>query len=139
MKTWQWLGYLGLLPFVICLWLFEQEQAILAIEPQTAFVFYSAIILSFLAGSLWHKDATNTQSKTQIISNLFCLYAFACLFFPLYFSLFLLPAGYLGLLVFEYCCCHQKDKSYSKAYFIMRLILTSLVCLLHIGAFVLWH
>ena len=73
MKTWQWLGYLGLIPFVACLWLFNApiDSALnqTLFNPQQAFIFYSAIILSFLAGALWRKDTLSQDTKMQIFSN----------------------------------------------------------------------
>ena len=70
MKTWQTLGYLGLLPFFICLMVgvvikgFESEA-------QKIFIFYSAIILSFISGSLWTVMDKSAKAKQQIISNIF--------------------------------------------------------------------
>ena len=100
MKTWHWLGYLGLIPFVACLWLTAFPLENFPVNPQQGFLFYSATILSFISGTLWQKDKTihyaNQKSPNQalealeehhwpwsskqIISNIFCLLAFVCLF-----------------------------------------------------------
>ena len=142
MKTWQWLGYLGLIPFLVCLWLFETDSHSVAdnssFNPQQVFVYYSAIILSFLSGALWRKESGNNHSKAQITSNVFCLYSFICLFLKTYDALIFLPLGYLGLLLAEYLLSNNKQDLFSTPYFIMRLRLTVLVILLHGTALVLW-
>ena len=142
MKTWQWLGYLGLIPFVACLWLFNAsiDSALnqTLFNPQQAFIFYSAIILSFLAGALWRKDTLSQDTKMQIFSNLLCLYAFVCLFIPTFYALIFLPIGYLSLFLVEHRFCNNKEHGYTHSYFTMRLILSVLVILLHVIALVSW-
>lgn len=138
MKTWQLLGYLGLIPFLVCLWLFEYPSNNLLFDPQQAFIFYSAIILSFLAGSLWQKNTLTKHSTINIISNIYCLYAYFCLFLPLIYALIILPIGYLSLFVVEHTLCSKKEHPYTKPYFMMRLVLTLLVSLFHGFAFISW-
>lgn len=142
MKTWQWLGYLGLIPFLACLWLFEisfdSSERYLLFNPQQGFVFYSAIILSFLAGVLWRKESGDAHSTAQIISNIFCLYAYFCLFLPGFYALIFLPFGYLSLFLAEYLLCNNKQDALISPYFIMRFRLTLLVSLLHGVALISW-
>ena len=138
MKTWQWLGYLGLIPFFICLWLSASSSNKLSVNPEQAFIFYSAIILSFLSGVLWRKDTLAQNSKSQILSNILCLYAYLCLLLPIYYALVFLPFGYVGLLFTEYLLCNNKEYAYTKPYFTMRLILTLLVIILHGLALISW-
>jgi len=142
MKTWQWLGYLGLFPFLACLWLFEMSfdgsANNLLFNPQQGFVFYSAIILSFLAGVLWRKEPGGEHSKAQIISNIFCLYAYLCLFLPSFYALIFLPFGYLSLFLAEYLLYNNKQDVFTNPYFIMRFRLTLLVSLLHGIAVISW-
>jgi hypothetical protein len=138
MKTWQGLGYLGLIPFVAFLWLFEVSPSFNLLNPQQAFIYYSVIILSFLAGATWKKDTLETHHVSQIISNVFCLYAFMCLFIPFFYALIFLPIGYLGLLSAEFFLWIDADKSFTKAYSKMRIILTMTVIGLHVVALVLW-
>ena len=90
MKTWKLLGYLGLIPFIICLIVVESYPHNSLFNSQQVFHFYSAIILSFLAGTLWKKDSHHSQSNGLIVSNVLCLYAFSCLFYPLYYALIFL-------------------------------------------------
>ena len=87
MKTWKSLGYLGLIPFIICLIVVESYPNNFLFNSQQVFHFYSAIILCFLAGTLWEKDSHDSQSTRLIVSNVLCLYAFSCLFLPLNFAL----------------------------------------------------
>jgi hypothetical protein len=136
MKVWQWLGYLGLVPFVLCLffpWLITSRWDI---SPEQGFIFYSVIILSFLSGSLWRKDILAPNARSQLASIVFCLFAYLCLLCPLSFSLIALPFGYLGLLITEYLLCHNKEHAFSCQYFKMRVFLTLVVSLLHSIAFI---
>ena len=138
MKTWKSLGYLGLIPFLICLIVVESYPHNLLFNSQQVFHFYSAIILCFLAGTLWVKDSDDSQSTRLIVSNVLCLYAFSCLFLPLNFALIFLPLGYFSLLTAEYILCKKQQSSYTTAYFTMRLVLTLFVCLLHMIALISW-
>jgi hypothetical protein len=143
MKAWQWLGYLGLIPFLLCLWIFDayakKELSHFSFNPQQAFIFYSVIILSFLAGTLWRKDTLKENYCAQIFSNVFCVYAFLCLLTPLYYALILLPIGYAALFLTEYALCTNREYAYSKLYCSMRLQLTIIVSLLHALAFISWY
>jgi hypothetical protein len=141
-QTWQWLGYLGLLPFVFFLSFSDTTLKVssynLPYDSKHAFVFYSAIILSFLAGNLWTKDTKKDQTALPLISNIFCLYAFICLLSPLFLALILLGLGYLSIFLLEYILCKGNESSYSVSYFTMRLLLTFIVCLLHCYALFSW-
>lgn len=89
------------------------------------------MIFSFIAGSLWRKDTSLQSANTQIISNLFCLYAFGCLFLPVLSTLVFLCVGYVLLFMTEYFLCRTKGNTETKEYLKMRLILTTIVALLH--------
>ncbi|MDP7592215.1 MAG: DUF3429 domain-containing protein [Litorilituus sp.] len=150
MKIWQWLGYFGLTPFLACLWLVKFPIQSLPIDPQQAFLFYSAIILSFLSGTLWPKDQVHIKaddqpkkyacasSAKQVMSNSFCLYAFFCLFLPCFFQLFMLPLGYMLILLAEYILFKEFQDSFTVAYCKMRAILTISVVFLHFVALNSW-
>jgi len=138
MKTWQYLGYSGLLPFIILLWTSTNTHVVALEKSEQAFVFYSTVILSFLSGTLWRKDTLAPNAKAQITSNIICLYSFGCLLLPIFYSLILLPLGYVMLLLVEYLLCNNKEYAFSKHYFTMRLTLTFLVSLLHAAALFLW-
>jgi len=150
-KTWQVLAYLGLLPFIFFIWISYFPTLTSELNPQQAFVYYSAMILSFLSGALWSENAkfchtakesviqSNTYSILQIMSNLYCLYAFGCLLMQTSSSLPFLLFGYLALLLTEYLLCYAHDKIYTEAYFKMRVILTVCVVTLHCYAFYSWY
>ena len=82
MKKLKLLGYLGLIPIIICLIVVESYPHNLLFNSQQVFHFYSAIILCFLACTLWKKDSHDSQSTPLIVSCFLCLYAFSCLFLP---------------------------------------------------------
>ena len=140
-----YLGYLGLLPFYIGLLLSQivnneqPEPHSLIVSIQQAFVFYSAIILSFMSGTLWQKEASKKQVKLQLISNVLCLIAFACLLMPVFYALIILPITYAGLLLTEYLLRFQQQITLTASYIKMRLILTLLVVLSHVTAHLLWY
>lgn len=128
MRTWLSLGYLGLLPFIICLVL-----VILGRNWQSdalqVFIFYSAIILSFLSGTLWQVNTKASKPKQQIISNIFCLMAFLSLLIVKQVALITLALSYLLLFIYER---HLIQSSQSpNSYLKMRLKLTTIVVLLH--------
>lgn len=136
MNTSKFLGYAGLLPFVALLILNFFQQHDWQINLQQAFSFYSAIILSFVAGTLWQKNHHPIDVSRQILSNAISLLAFACLLMPLKNALVLLPIGYLLLLIFESLFFDTNVDS--DVYFKMRIRLTLSVIFLHGVAFAMW-
>jgi hypothetical protein len=138
MKSWQLLGYLGLLPFITCLYL-----SIITIESviaaQQAFIAYSAIILSFIAGSIWREDNNNTDLKQRIISNIFSLIAFVTLLIERDIALIILAFSFLMLFFYEKnLALLNKEKHREVEYMTMRFWLTLIVIALHSTAYFLW-
>jgi hypothetical protein len=131
MNTWQWLGYLGLIPFIVCLFFPTLITNYWFISADKAFIFYSAIILSFLAGTLWRIKNSPSNVWAQLASNILCLFAYLCLFLPIKWALTLLPFGYFGLLIIEYCINNNKIDVLTSRYLIMRFALTLIVIALH--------
>ncbi len=140
MKTYQFLGYAGLIPFVIFLGLFQYSPSGLFIEPLQAFTFYSAMIFSFIAGTLWRSGSSANYKSVQVISNLFCLYAFVCLFLSPFYALLFLSFGYLVLFLAEYLITttHTNNdiNNETQNYLKMRFKLTIAVNILHSVAIV---
>ncbi len=133
--TWQWLGYLGLIPFITSLLislLINHWHA----RATEFFIFYSAIILSFMAGTLWQVRLKPDNSQQHIASNIFCLIAFLALLTTQLASLIILALGYLGLFQYEEFIA-QRDRSERK-YLNMRFMLTSIVVVLHLLALFFW-
>ncbi len=134
-KLWQILGYMGLLPFMVCIAisLFIPEHQWIAKE---GFVYYSAIILSFVAGTLWRMDNQVKMGKQQVISNLFSLVAFFSLFLEPWPAIAVLATSYFIIFLFERY--FTQDKTRDKKYLFMRFWLTTIVVLLHIVAMIFW-
>lgn len=131
------LGYLGLIPFMICLLLSLLNLSFYNIEPHTVFIYYSVAILSFLSGSLWHCGQQSNHTMAIILSNIICLFAFACLLLPVNNSLLALPFGYFILLLTEQTIA-KKLAWYTSSYLSMRIILTLIVSGFHVIAYYLW-
>ena len=140
------LGYAGLIPFVIPVWLLL-DQLWFGLELQGAvpfgiyapyiFIAYSAVILSFMSGTLWAKWQTvKEQSLAKfavLTSNLFALSAW-CALLLIYsapvmavFSVALLMLGFISLLWVEHLI-----GGLEKVYWRMRLSLTGIVIILHL-------
>ena len=139
MKTWKTLGYMGLIPFVLCLYLSGHEM-FWGIDPKQAFIAYSAVILSFIAGTLWQvngpQQSYKQKSKQQIISNFFSLIAFVSLLINPYVALAILTTSYLLHFLYEVRLVLQDELN--PEYITMRFRLTLTVILLHITAFIVW-
>ena len=136
MKTWKVLGYLGLIPFIVCLYLSSEAQ-LWGISTKQAFVAYSAVILSFIAGTIWHGDILTHHDKHYIISNIFSLIAFVCLLVAQKVALIILALSFMLLFVYENSIGKQDKKPTN--YMNMRFWLTQIVALLHITAFLQWY
>jgi hypothetical protein len=142
-----WLGYLGLIPFLVPLVEMTDELAsgvgvhgasLFGFYAPYVFIAYSAIILSFLAGILWAKSRDFSHKKIArpmiIFSNLLALSAWASLLLInissilMVFAVALLLCGYGSLLLAERSLDHDaKDSQYWR----MRLVLTMLVICAH--------
>lgn len=133
MQTWKILGFLGIAPFIICLYLYVNETWLE--QAKFGFVAYSAIILSFLSGSLWRVEF-DIKARHQVISNVFSLLAFASLFIDKSLALLTLSSLYMLLFIYEVKGFTQRKTSTD--YKAMRFRLTLLVVSLHIVAYVLW-
>lgn len=150
------LGYLGLIPFLVPSYLMAegffygaglQSAAIFGLYAPYVFIAYSAIILSFLSGTLWgHARQADAMPSGDgllqgaiVFSNLVALSAWASLLLiyiaPIMtlFAVCLLMAGYLGLLLLEGLVIGPQQKQY----WAMRIRLTSVVALTHLIAILL--
>jgi hypothetical protein len=136
MKSWQLLGYLGLLPFIAFLYLSVNAENP-NITAQQAFVAYSAIIVSFIAGTLWRKD--DHHINQQITSNTLSLIAFLALLIERDLSLIILVFSFLFLFIYEQKLAKGTQQNNLNAnYMKMRFWLTLIVVSLHITAYFLW-
>jgi len=142
-----WLGYLGLIPFLVPL--IEMTDAlasgvgvhgasIFGFYAPYVFIAYSAIILSFLAGILWAKSRDFSQRRIArsmiLFSNLLALSGWASLLLInissilMVFAVALLLCGYGSLLLAERSLDHDARDS---QYWRMRLVLTMIVICAH--------
>jgi hypothetical protein len=138
MKSWQILGYLGLLPFIASLYL-SVESLSWSITAKQAFIAYSAIIVSFIAGTIWRNDDNTSNIKQQMISNAFSLLAFISLFTYPNVSLILLALSFLFLFIYEKkLSINNGENTQKSTYILMRFWLTFIVVSLHIIAYFLW-
>lgn len=142
-----YLGYLGLIPFLIPLWqmiiavskgLGVDSASLFGLYAPYIFITYSAVILSFLAGILWSKGRFNKQQKASkpalIFSNMMALSAWTSLIIINYsqmltmFAVALLLGGFGSLLLAERALNIDSDDT---KYWRMRLVLTMIVITAH--------
>ncbi|MFQ3197487.1 MAG: hypothetical protein ACI8R9_002631 [Paraglaciecola sp.] len=139
MKTWQTLGYLGLIPFVACLYP-GTETLVWGIDKEQAFIAYSAIILSFIAGTIWKAQQQPHHTRQEIVSNVFSLIAFVSLLVGGDIAIAILAVSYLLLFIYENNLIKKgKAGDPTGDYIKMRFWLTLSVVLLHIPALILWQ
>lgn len=128
-KLWRVLGFAGLIPFVACTWLYSIGIMKLGVSIVYVFTCYSAIILSFMSGSIWLQQHDEKVLAPTVLSNLFSLLAFLCLLLEPRIALSVLAVAYLLLLIFEVFYDLFKDKP--SEYKSMRIWLTIVVVLCH--------
>ena len=134
-KTYSMLGYAGLLPFIISTGLILMGQTLFSIDPFMLFVTYSAIILSFLAGTLWGRESSKVHylndDKLLIISNVVSVLAWVTIVINhLYVSLIILMLGYL--VVYRLDKQQWRDKTLSDDYIQLRTYLTGVALVCHV-------
>lgn len=139
------LSYAGLVPFMVPVHLMGQaflsasglqSAALFGLYAPYVFIAYSAVILSFLSGTLWAYARPlegGLSSGAILFSNLVALSAWLSLLLiyiaPIMtlFALCLLMAGYLGLLLIERLLGVPQNADYWR----MRIQLTAVVALAH--------
>jgi len=140
------LGYAGIIPFAIPVWLMIdgfwfgpglQSAALFGLYAPYIFIAYSAVILSFMSGTLWaNVQMTGNLSLVKpavLMSNFLALSAWFALLLiyiaPIMtiFAVTLLMLGFISLLWAE-----RIVDSGTKVYWRMRLSLTTIVTALHL-------
>lgn len=140
------LGYAGIIPFAIPVWLMIdgfwfgpglQSAALFGLYAPYIFIAYSAVILSFMSGTLWaNVQMTGNLSLGKpavLMSNFLALSAWFALLLiyiaPIMtiFAVTLLMLGFISLLWAE-----RIVDSGTKVYWRMRLSLTTIVTALHL-------
>ncbi|MGF1773192.1 DUF3429 domain-containing protein [Vibrio maritimus] len=137
-----WLGYLGLIPFGLCIATFTPEATFVGANTRMLFLSYSAIILSFLCGILWSHALTHSSHKLSFpiltLSNLICLMAWLVIVItPEQFRLGIVVAlaGYVCVWLVERIKLNALGNEFPKAYQRLRSHLTVGVAVAHIIAF----
>jgi hypothetical protein len=133
------LGLAGLIPFVGAAIAALAGWQIMGTDPQTLFLTYSAIILSFLAGSLWGMSRElpeNTLSSGLLIfSNVVALLAWLSLILGKEFyatGLTISILAYTAMYAVELSNAKRLFNAEAKVYLKLRLFLTTVVCLSHV-------
>jgi hypothetical protein len=140
------LGYAGIIPFAIPVWLMIdgfwfgpglQSAALFGLYAPYIFIAYSAVILSFMSGTLWaNVQMTSNLSLVKpavLMSNFLALSAWFALLLiyiaPIMtiFAVTLLMLGFISLLWAE-----RIVDSGTEVYWRMRLSLTTIVTALHL-------
>ncbi len=137
------LGIAGLLPFIATLLAALSETFVsvinLLIEPKKIFIFYSAVILSFLCGAFWarllSRDFSLRIACLLVLTNIFALAAWVSLLIVsegLVLSLPLLILCYLILIYFEYTNVELVYGNVYPEYLKLRIGLTFSVVIMHL-------
>jgi hypothetical protein len=111
-----------------------------SLQGMVLFISYSAIIVSFLAGTLWGQSSHQSESKNGLLiifSNIWAVGAWAALLLQMMFqmsaiALIILMLIYTHIIVVE--ANHKSETSLSNAvsgYMIMRKGITGIVLLMH--------
>lgn len=140
-KTMNWLGYLGLIPFALCAASFNANAELFGLNTRIVYVAYSGIILSFLCGILWsHALSEENQSLSLpmlLLSNLICLMAWlVILIAPQQFQLALAISmvGYICVWAVEKIKLSTAGSPFPSAYSTLRNHLTLGVLVSHVIA-----
>ncbi|MBY6198074.1 DUF3429 domain-containing protein [Vibrio hangzhouensis] len=136
-----WLGYLGLLPFALCIVSFNPDAQIFGLNARLVFVAYSGIILSFLCGILWSHALSSRDHAMSfpllLLSNLICLMGWlVILITPAQFQLALVVSllGYGCVWMLERIKTNAMGDHFPKPYHTLRNHLTLGVAIAHIIA-----
>lgn len=136
------LGCMGLLPFVAALLASVSGTSFLSISPHWLFTSYSAVILSFLAGSLWGRLLSGgfdfDSGALMVVSNLAALGGWVSLLSSdsqVRLSIAFLGLGYLVVLACEYIAIERLYREVYLGYLRLRLGLTITVVIMHFFMF----
>jgi len=132
------LAWFGVLPFLIAILMVAFESTLFSVSGEQMFVTYSAIILTFMAGTLWgqcsHKSDTSNATPI-VVSNIWAIIAWLCVILIqvnealLSVVILLLALGFVHILIQE-----KKAKllAASESYLMLRTQVTCKVIILHL-------
>lgn len=132
------LGYAGLIPFLAAAWAMLGDRTLFQSSPALIFLTYSAIILSFLGGTLWGKARELADSYLSagllLLSNVLALTAWMMLLLG---ETFIVPGLLIALIGYAILCAVERLSAskvlggVGESYLRFRLTLTLVVCLAH--------
>ncbi len=135
-RTMTLLGVLGLIPFLVPPWLVYSDVTLPGLDAVHLFLGYSAVILSFLGGTLWGRAIAMGLTGTArmlLLSNLIALSAWVALLLGTpQAAIGLLLVGFLFTYAVEWRGAHTLGASALPGYGILRTGLTSVVVVLHL-------
>jgi hypothetical protein len=125
--TAKWLGYAGLIPFVIFS-IGSWTSLPLVADSTQMLITYAAIIMAFMGAIHWGLSLASidaNQSKHLVASNATALAAWSALLLPQIFALILLTTGFLLLLGYDLTVA--RARTFPDWYVTMRIRLTLVV------------
>lgn len=130
------LASLGIIPFALSTYLSWSNTAFFGLSGLEFFITYSAIILSFMSGTLWgqriHKDINSLSKYVLLSSNAISLGAWLSLLIDVpVLSIALLFLGFISIFWVEAKSLKQSESADAR-YLNMRFALTIIVCVLHL-------
>ena len=134
------LAWFGILPFLIAILMVALGSTLFSVSGELLFVTYSAIILTFMAGTLWGQCSHSAESATDhripiVVSNIWAIIAWLCVILIQVNEAFLsvvilfLALGYTHILLLE-----KKVNLLvaSESYLTLRTQVTCKVIILHL-------
>ena len=114
------LAYLGVIPFAVFLFMSIFPEFVKIEGGLTLFVYYSVIIVNFVAGSLWHLKGQWLGLPIALNTNIVSLLSFLCLLLPIDISLALLMFSFSILLLMERKVFFRLPSSHNTPYLTLR-------------------
>lgn len=138
MKLTNYLGYAGLIPFIVLPFLYRQQLGFTPEHLLNLYQIYSALILGFMAGVIWPvlylPKPTSRYRQLALIAVLFPVLSILILTFGSSYFLLLQVLLFILLRLVEYAT--SINQQYDKSYRQLRNLLTLGVSLSHL--FMYW-
>jgi len=134
------LAWFGILPFLIAILMVALGSTLFSVSGELLFVTYSAIILTFMAGTLWgqcsHSDESATDHRIPIVvSNIWAIIAWLCVILIQVNEAFLSVVILFLALGYFHVLTQEKKVNLlvvSESYFTLRTQVTCKVIILHL-------
>jgi len=134
------LAWFGIVPFLIAILMVALGSTLFSVSGELLFVTYSAIILTFMAGTLWgqcsHSDESATDHRIPIVvSNIWAIIAWLCVILIQVNEAFLSVVILFLALGYFHVLTQEKKVNLlvvSESYFTLRTQVTCKVIILHL-------